>query len=306
MTQPKPESTATLPPPHAAHDAAHAKGGTTGAFMAMLAGNMLLAFGPLLVRMTDVGAVAAGFWRLALAAPVLMLLARREGPRPRLPGHVWVMLAAGGLLFALDLASWHAGIHRTRMANATLFGNVSAFLFPVYGFILARRLPGGLQATALALALAGMMLLLGRSYELSARTLAGDLFSLFAGLCYTGYLIVMERGRARLSSWQTLAIVTAAGVLPLLLFSALLGERIWPGDFTPLVLLALGSQVVGQGLVIAAMGRLSPLVVGLGFLTQPIVSAAAGALFYGEQLMPVDVAGAGMIAVALVLVRAGR
>ncbi len=196
--------------------------------------------------MTDVGAVAAGFLAAGAGGAGAHPLARRTGPAPRLPGPIWVMLAAGGLLFAVDLAR-HAGIHRTRMANATLFGNASAFLFPIYGFILARRLPGGMQATALALAFAGMMLLLGRSYELSARTLAGDLFSLFAGLCYAGYLIVIERARARLTSWQTLAIGTTAGVLPLLIFSAMLGERIWPGDFTPLVLLALGSQVIGQG-----------------------------------------------------------
>ena len=49
------------------------------AFPALLFGNITLAFGPWLVRLADVGAVAAGFWRLTLAIPFLWLLAQGTG-----------------------------------------------------------------------------------------------------------------------------------------------------------------------------------------------------------------------------------
>ena len=275
-------------------------------FLAMLAANICLAFGPWMVRLTDVGPVAAGFWRLTIAAPILVALALRAGPVPRLPRGVWWMLAVGGLLFAGDLAAWHAGIHRTRLANATLFGNISAFLFPIHGFLMARRGPSRVQALALALAFSGMMMLLGRSYELSSRTLAGDLFCVLAGFFYTAYLIVVSRGRTMLGAWQTLAVATAAGAAPLLAVALASGETVWPADFTPLVLLALGSQVAGQGLTIYAIGKLSPLVIGLGALLQPVIAAIVGSMVYGERLTPADMLGAAAIATALVLVRVGR
>lgn len=275
-------------------------------FLAMLAANLCLAFGPWMVRLADVGPVAAGFWRLTLAAPVLIVLALRAGPVPALPRRVWWMLAAGGLFFAADLATWHAGIHRTRLANSTLFGNISAFLFPIHGFIVARRGPTRTQGLALALAFSGLLLLLGRSYELSSRTLAGDLFCMLAGVFYTGYLIVVGRGRARLGAWQTLAVATVAGMAPLLLAALAMGEHVWPGDFTPLLLLALGSQVAGQGLTIYAIGKLPPLVIGLGALLQPVVAAIVGSAMYGERLTLADILGATAVATALVLVRAGR
>ena len=79
-----------------------------------------------------------------------------------------------------------------------------------------------------------------------------------------------------------LAIATAAGALPLLLLSLALGEKIMPGDWTPLILLSFGSQVVGQGLLVYAIGHLTPVVVGLGLLTQPAASAVIGWLAYGE------------------------
>lgn len=273
----------------------------------MVAGNILLSFGPWFVRLAGeegVGPVAAGFWRLALAAPLLLLFARRfDGPWPRLSRGLWLVLALGGVMFAADLAAWHAGILRTRLANAALFGNMAAFFFPIYGFLMARALPGRMQSGALVLAAAGTLLLLGRSYELSPETLVGDLLCLTAGVLYTGYFISMERARLLLGSWQALSLSTLSGVLPLLAFALPLGERVLPDDWTPLVLLALCSQVIGQGMLVYAIAHLSPLVMGLGLLLQPVAAAMVGWTFYGERLGGWDMAGATMIGIALVLVR---
>src|SRR5438477_11556326 len=56
------------------------------AYPALLLGNVALAFGPWLVRMADTGPVAAGFWRLGLAAPILWLLAFISGQPVDWPG----------------------------------------------------------------------------------------------------------------------------------------------------------------------------------------------------------------------------
>src|SRR5204862_4493347 len=83
----------------------------------------------------------------------------------------------------------------------------------------------------------------------------------------------------------------------------LLGELVNQDDWTALFLLALGSQLIGQGLLVYAIGALPPLVVGLTLLTQPAISALIGWLAYGETLRPLDWFGAAAIAAALVLVR---
>src|SRR5882757_7653491 len=99
------------------------------------------------------------------------------------------LVAFAAFFFAADLAAWHAGIHMTKLGNATLFGNVSSFGFAAWGLWLARRWPTRLQALALGLAAAGAALLMGSSAELSMRHVTGDLLALGAGLLYTGYLI---------------------------------------------------------------------------------------------------------------------
>lgn len=274
------------------------------AFPALILSNMFLAFGPWLVRLADVGPVAAGFWRMALAVPLLLLLARRAAAGPfDIPARTAWTIVLGGFFFAADLAAWHFGIHRTKLANATLFGNSSSFFFVLYGFIALRLRPRPVQLAALALAGAGTLLLMGSSYELSPRNLAGDLLAMLAGVFYFLYLIVVDRARRNFAPMPVLALATIGGAPVLLLSSWALGEQILPGDWLPLVLLSLGSQVIGQGLLVYAMGHLAPLVVGLAFLTQPIVTALIGWLAYGETFGPADAAGAAMVCMALVLIR---
>jgi threonine/homoserine efflux transporter RhtA len=165
------------------------------AFAAIVAANLVFGFGPWLVRLADVGPVAVGFWRLALPLPALAALALRGRGFATLSRRTWTLLAFAGACFAADLAVWHVGILYTRLGNATLFGNISSFLFPLYGFAIARTLPGRNQGTVLALAAVGVALLLGRSYELSVAHLLGDVLCLTAGGFYTIYLIAIERAR---------------------------------------------------------------------------------------------------------------
>lgn len=281
-------------------------GATPWAFAALIGANVALAFGPWLVRLADTGPVAAGFWRITLAAPVLAALALRGGWRPvGLGRSLWLVLAFGGVCFAADLASWHLGILRTTLANATLFGNSATLFFPIYGFLAARAWPTRSQGVALLLALGGAGLLMGRSYELDPRHLAGDLLCLLAGMLYTIYFVCMARARDTMAPLPALALSTITSILPLLIFATALGEHILPHDWTPLLGLALVSQVIGQSLMIYALGRFSPLVVGIALLTQPVVAATIGLLIYGERLGLPDLLGAVLVAVALVLVRRG-
>ncbi|MGN6848916.1 MAG: DMT family transporter [Sphingomicrobium sp.] len=257
-----------------------------------------------MVRLADVGAVAAGLWRLALALPVLWFVAhgaKQEAHWPRRALLITVAVAA--VFYALDLAAWNADIRMTKLGNATLFGNSGSFVFVIYGLILAHRAPSLRQAAALVLALAGAALLMSSSYELSPKNFSGDLLTLVAGLFYGGYLIFVERGRTELKPLPLLILATTFSIPILLLISFGLGERIWPHNWTPLIIFALSSQVIGQGLLVYSIGTFPPLVVGLALLTQPVISATIGWFAYGESLSSADVIGAIGIAAALVIVR---
>lgn len=278
----------------------------TTALVALVIANIALAFGPLFVRIADVGPVASGFWRIALATPILLAASMLMSERPiNASRGLWGVLALAGLAFAADLASWHIGIGRTTLANSTLFGNSATLIFPIYGFVASRMWPSKIQALALVLAAVGAALLMGRSASLSPRNLTGDLFCLLAGVLYAVYFVLMARARERLAPMPALALSSLASIPPLILLALVLGETIWPGNWWPLLALAVVSQLIGQGCMIYALGHLTPLVVGIGLLVQPIVAAALGWVVFDERLATADAVGAVLVALALVLVRGG-
>jgi drug/metabolite transporter (DMT)-like permease len=274
---------------------------------ALVVGNIALALGPWFVRLADSGPVSAGFWRVVLALPIIVLLARANGQR--LGGVGRGMIAAvlvGGVLFGLDVASWHLGIGLTRMANATLFGNAGSLILMVWGFIAWRRLPRGREWPAMIAAVGGAAILMGRSFEISAATLAGDLFCLLAGVLYAGYLLILQGARKALGSWALLAW-SSLGSTPVLLGIALaLGEPVWPHNWAPILGLVVTSQLIGQGLLVYALKHFSPLVIGIALLTQPAVAALVGWLSFGEVLTVLDLLGVALVGSALVMAKVGE
>lgn len=273
-------------------------------FALLLFGNAILALGPLLVRLADTGPVATGFWRMALALPLLALIARWQHAPLNRPSRTVVLLAIGaGIAFGLDIASWHLGIAMTRTGNAAVFGNAGSVIIVAFGLIAARRAPRLAEIAAIAAAIAGAALLMERSLELGAGMFVGDLLALLAGLFYAAYILMLRHVRGTLGSWQLLLVSSLASAPLLLACALLLGERIVPIDWTPVVLLSLGSQVVGQGILIWALAWFRPLVFGLALLTQPAVAALSGWLAFGEVLGVADVAGMVLMAVALLFAR---
>jgi len=273
---------------------------------ALLGGNVALALGPWLVRLVDTGPVAAGFWRMLLPLPLFAWLAWRETPVAPASHRTIVLLLAAGAFFAADLATWHIGIELTRLGNATLFGNAGSILFMLWGLFVLRRAPAGREWLALAAALVGAAILMGRSLQISTTTLTGDLFCILAGVFYVFYLIPAQQARETMGQWTVLTLVCAAAAPVLLGTALLLGEPVWPGaaGWTPVVALAVSSQVIGQGLLVYALKHFPPLIVGMALLTQPAIAAMVGWLAFGEVLGAPDLLGMALVSAALVLARA--
>jgi drug/metabolite transporter (DMT)-like permease len=145
-------------------------------------------------------------------------------------------------------------------------------------------------------------LLLGRSYELSTENLVGDALCLLAGAVYTYFLIATTSLQSRVEPWTILGLSTIGGAPALLAFARLAGENIWPESWTALLVLALLVQLVGQALLIFALGHFNPVAIGIAFLIQPVVGGIIGWAGYAEVPALPDMLGALCISAAILLV----
>ncbi len=276
------------------------------ALAVLLVAACVLGLAPILVRLTETGPAAAGFWRFVLSLPLLFVLAARPEAEETKPGvgapSKWMLLA--GLFFALDLGFWHYGIVMTSVANATVLCNLTPVVVTLFAWLVLKQRPGRLFVVAVALSLLGALAMAaGASGEQGSNPLLGDLFSLSVAVWYSGYFLAVQRARTtagamRVTFWATLVGAPLLGGLALIL-----GEDMIPATAAGwAACVGLGvMHVFGQGGVAWALGRLPASVTAVTILIQPIIAALLGWWVFGETLTPIQAAGGALVLAAIVL-----
>jgi drug/metabolite transporter (DMT)-like permease len=280
------------------------------ALFALFAGATCIALSPIWVRVSDVGPTASAFWRVALAVPLLWsALALAPRAAAAAPRQHWPLLAAAGFAFAGDLAFWHWSIQFTSVANSTLLANLASIFVTLAAWMLWRQKPSALFLVGLALALAGVGLLVRSSLDFSPRALLGDGLGVVTAMFYAWYLLsvkgLRDRGVATLQLMAVTTSLTAVILLPVTLAS---GEMVLPGGASGwLILLGLAwvSHAAGQGLIAYALAHLPTAFSSVGLLFQPVMAAAFAWVLLGEPLVALQVAGGAVVLVAIYLARRG-
>jgi drug/metabolite transporter (DMT)-like permease len=274
------------------------------ALIVLLAAAAVLGLAPILVRLTETGPAAAGFWRLAFALPILIAFTARPGGAGVGRPSKWMALA--GLFFALDMSFWHYGLHLTSVANATVLCNLTPVVVTLFAWVVLKERPKSLFVLALILAMGGAAAMaLGARAGSSGgeRSLLGDLLSLSVTVWYASYFLAIQAARRNATAQRVMLWSTAVGA-PLMLVAALvLQERIAPLSLSGwAACIGLGLvHVAGQGGVAWALGRLPAALTAVTILIQPVVAALLGWWLFAETLTPVQALGGALVLAAVVL-----
>lgn len=270
------------------------------ALAALMFGAVVIGLAPIFVRLSETGPAAAGFWRLAIATPLLAVIAR-AGPASAPPPRAALL---AGTMFALDMGFWHYGIAYTSVANATVLANLTPVIVTLAVWFLYGQRPRLGFAAAVALAVAGAAMMAAfRGGNPGPNPRLGDALSMITALWYAFYLLGVSAARreARAGAVMFWSTLTAA---PLLLAAAfMLGEQIVPASLSGWAAcagLAL-VHVAGQGAIAWSLGRLPTALAAVVVLIQPVVTAALGWLLFAESLGPLQALGGvvALIGVAL-------
>jgi drug/metabolite transporter (DMT)-like permease len=275
-------------------------------------GGLLLGCSPSLVRLSHIGPIATAFWRLALALGPLLLLfanASRSGGAGQLPSNAGDHFTAAlpGIFLAGDLAAWHISLHMTTVTNSTLLANMAPIFVTVASWLFLRQRISGSFVAALALSIAGVVVLNGASFSVGGGShVRGDAVAVGAACFYAGYFIFLARARQTFSTsvvmlWSTIAATIC--VLPI----ALLAER----AFLPhtlagwAVVVGLGWLVHagGQGLIAFSLAWLPATFSSLTLLIQPVVAAGLAWIVLGEPLRMPQVIGGSIVIAGILLAR---
>lgn len=270
-------------------------------------GAITIAFSSILVRLSHASPSTAAIFRCAYALPVLALLVfyedRRYGSRPWRERR---MAIASGVLFAIDLILWHHSIEDVGAGLATVLANIQVVLVPVVAwFALSERISRRVLI-ALPVTLLGVVLISGVAEHgaYGANPTGGALYGVGAGVAYVGFLLLLRHSGADLRRPAgPLFDATAVAVVAASVIGVIWGDArfvpTWPGAGW-LVLLALGTQVVGWMLITISLPRLPAASTSLLLMIQPIGSLALGALIFSESPSGLQLVGVVMVIGAVV------
>jgi drug/metabolite transporter (DMT)-like permease len=243
-------------------------------------------------------------WRYVLGTGVLFVALRVRGVSLRPPPLVPVLLIGLAQTLAFQALVQSAlvagGAGRTALLTYTM-----PFWAVLVAWLVLRERPSAAQATSLALALAGLVLVLEPWRGIGGLRSAS--LAIAGGLCWAIGMVlskrVFVRGRASvlsLTAWQMLA-----GSVGLVILAALVPER--PIEWNRAFIAALlYNAVLATGLAWLlwswVVDRLSTTVAGLSSLVVPILGVLFAWMLLGEQPSPAEWVGIALLATALLTV----
>lgn len=268
------------------------------AFPALLLGGVSVGCAPILVRLSEVGPSATAFWRVSLALMPLGLFAALSRGRmaasaiPRAASE-WLTVSAPGVFLGFELVAWHAALYKTSVANATLLVNLTPVFAAFFGWALFRQPVERVFMIGTAIAVAGVMLLVGSGWAQGNGALSGDAIALGAAIIYAAYFMSLGYARRRFSAAVVMFASSASATivaLPLALAEAVF-VPVNSAGWASLIALAWIVQVGGQGLVTFAIAWLPPTISSLTMLIQPCVAAAIAWGLFEERLSTLQIFG---------------
>lgn len=285
-------------------------------YLALAAAIAGIAWSAIFVRWAEIPGSASAFHRVLIAGAVLIPWRLARGAtRPAPNGAAIWTAVAGGIFFALDIALWNTAVMRTQAAVASILGNNTPIFVGLMSWFVLRRRPRAFFWIGLALAMAGAIAIMsadlgkggaaGPSTQHGAGSLSGDLLALSASVFFAAYLITTQRVRETMDTLTFNTLAIAGSVVTLLVICLALGLPLagYPAR-TWLALAGLGlvSQLAAYYALVYALGHLPATITSVGLLAQVPCTAILAALFLGEPLTPLRLAGGAIVLAGIYVV----
>jgi drug/metabolite transporter (DMT)-like permease len=258
-------------------------------------------FGPVIVRKIELGGLAVGFNRCWMGALFTIALLYLKGER--LSWRIVKESTLGGLMFALNVATFFVAVKRTSIANAS----VIAAMQPLVLMLIVNRAFGERPRAAhwffSTIAMVGVVLVVRGSTNAKTGDPFGDFLAFVAMLLFCAYFLASKRARRTMTTFEYqagLLIVATVVMLPLALLSGT-SIRVHRGvDWFWLSMLVL-LPGTGHLLTNYALAYVPLIVPSVLNLFVPAGSTLLAWLLIDQTLVPVQVSGIVVVVSALAL-----
>ncbi len=239
------------------------------------------------IRLADADPLTVSAYRMTIAAaivavPALLFSRRGLGAiRPR----DFPALGASGFFLAAHIALWITSLSHTSVASSTLLVTTTPVFVAAAAWLIAGDRVGRLTAAAVAVSMAGGVILAAGDWAGGERRLEGDALALAAAVAVAGYFLITRRVRARIANLPYVTVVyavSAALLVALALASGAPLRGLAPETYFWAAMAALVPQAIGHSLINWSLAYWPATNVTLAVRAEPVIATAVAIPALGE------------------------
>lgn len=263
--------------------------------LALALGILCISIFPILVRLQLTTGLISAFYRMFIAAVLLLpyIIVTRKFKRP--PTTITLLAVVGGVVFATDIAIWNIAIQKSSATQATLLANLSPVWVGLGSFLVLKNKPSANFWIGTAIALMGMITLVGFETFAQLNFDLAFVLALLSGMLYAAYILISKNILSRVDVLSFMSIVLVSASLFLGFICGINAEPFTGFSNTAwFVLFIQGAvcQLTAWLLISYSTQHLQATRVSLSLLGQAVLATLLAWLFLDEKMSWLRIIGA--------------
>jgi len=159
--------------------------------LSLVIGILCISFSPIFVKLAAAPAITSGFYRIFIAWLFLLPYCIFNN-KLKITRRALIITLTGGLVFGADIAMWNISLLKISATISTLLANLAPVWVGLMSYIFLKKSSGILFWIGTAVAIAGMIILVGYQSVMHMEFNAGILYAIAASVLYAIYIVITK------------------------------------------------------------------------------------------------------------------
>lgn len=254
--------------------------------LSLVIGILCISFSPIFVKLAGVSPIGSAFYRVFVAwvclVPYCILKRKLEVKKQQL-----LISIAAGMVFAMDIAVWNISLLKISATVSTLIANLAPVWVGLMSLLILRKRSGSLFWIGTAIAIAGMVVLVGYQHIMHMELNTGILLAVLASFFYATYIMITKNVMGGIDVFTFMFYSMLSSSIFLLLINGFmhndivhLSAKVW------LCFIGMGliCQLAGWLTINYSLRYLESTKVSIALLSQTVFAGLLAAFLLNERL----------------------
>ena len=275
-------------------------------YIPIIIGVISISLSAILVKLAQADAGVIAFYRMLFSVLIMspVFFYKYIPEIKELSKRDWIFSLIAGLFLAAHFILWFESLKYTSVASSTVLVTLQPlFAFVGTYFFFKERLSFKTIISGI-IAIVGSVLISWGDFNVSGTALYGDILALIACALITGYLLLGQDVRQRISLVTYTMVVYSSSAVCIFFYVIVKGESFGPYPTMTWIwflLLAVIPNLLGHTLFNWAVKWVSTNVISISVLFEPIGAAILAYFVFAEKLIATQIIGGIIVIVGLLL-----